>query len=75
FENMPWSTDQVYTRTKQKVQELGLSLKVLPTLRDFDTVEDLHLFIREAKDRQNQTFSSRTKNVLQELAIRLTNRE
>jgi dsDNA-binding SOS-regulon protein len=54
---------------------LGLALKVLPTLRDFDTVEDLHLFIREAKDQQNQIFSSRTKNVLQELAKRLTNRE
>lgn len=75
FENMPWSTDQVYERTKQRVQELGLSLKVLPTLRDFDTVEDLHLFIREARDRQNQIFSARTKNVLQELAARLTNRE
>lgn len=75
FEKMPWSTDQVYACTKQKVQELGLSLRVLPTLRDVDTVEDLDLFIREAKDRQNQTFSSRTKNVLQELATRLTNRE
>lgn len=75
FENIPWSTDQVYARTKQKIQELGLSLKILPTLRDLDTVEDLHLFIREAKDRQSQTFSSRTKNVLQELATRLTNRD
>jgi len=75
LENMPWSTDQVYARTKQKIQDLGLTLKVLPTLRDLDTVEDLQLFIRDAKDRQNQTFSSRTKNVLQELARRLTNRE
>jgi len=75
FENMPWSTDQVYARTKQKIQELGFTLKILPTLRDFDTVEDLHLFIREAKDSQSQIFSSRTKYVLQELAKRLTNRE
>lgn len=75
FENMPWSTDQVYARTKQKIQELGFTLKILPTLRDFDTVEDLQLFIREAKDSQSQIFSSRTKNVLQELAKRLTNRE
>lgn len=75
FENMPWSTDQVYALTEKKIKALGLSLKVLPRLRDLDTVEDLHFFIRDAKDRQNQTLSSRTKNVLQELAKRLTNRE
>jgi len=75
FENIPWSTDQVYAITEQKIKTLGLSLKMLPRLRDLDTVEDLHTFIRDAKDRQNQTFSSRTKNVLQELARRLTNRD
>jgi uncharacterized protein len=75
FEHMPWSTGQVYSLTEQKVHALGLSLKILPTLRDLDTVEDLHIFIRDARDRQNQTLTSRTKNVLQELAKRLTNRE
>jgi hypothetical protein len=75
FENMPWSTDQVYALTERKIQALGLSLAVLPTLRDLDTVADLDQFVRDANDRQNQTFSSRTKNVLQELARRLTNRE
>ena len=75
FENMPWSTDQVYALTERKIQALGLSLAVLPKLRDLDTVADLDQFVRDAHDRQNQTFSSRTKNVLQELARRLTNRE
>jgi rSAM/selenodomain-associated transferase 1 len=75
FENIPWSTDQVYALTEQRIQALGLSLKILPKLRDLDTVEDLHICIRDAKDRQNQAFSSRTKNLLQELAKRLTNRE
>jgi rSAM/selenodomain-associated transferase 1 len=75
FENMPWSTNQVYALTEEKIKALGLSLEILPRLRDLDTVEDLHIFIRNAKDRQNQAFSSRTKNVLQELAKRLTNRE
>lgn len=75
FENIPWSTEQVYALTEQKVKMLGLSLKILPKLRDLDTVEDLHMCIRDSKDRQNQMFSSRTKNVLQELAKRLTNRE
>ena len=75
FENMPWSTDRVYALTEQKIRARGLSLEILPRLRDLDTVEDLHICIRDAKDRQNQTFSPRTKNVLQELAKRLTNRE
>jgi rSAM/selenodomain-associated transferase 1 len=75
FENIPWSTNQVYTLTEQKINALGLSLKILPMLRDLDTVEDLHSFIRDGNDRQNQIFSSRTKKVLQELATRLTNRE
>ncbi len=75
FANIPWSTEQVYALTEQKIKMLGLSLMVLPKLRDLDTVEDLQICIRDSKDRQNQTFSSRTKNVLQELAKRLTNRE
>lgn len=75
FENIPWSTDQVFALTEQKIQALGLSLEMLPKLRDLDTVEDLQIWIRDARDRQNQTMSSRTKNVLQELARRLTNRE
>ena len=75
FENMPWSTDQVFALTEQKIRALGLSLEILPQLRDLDRVEDLQICIRDSKDRQNQTFSSRTKNVLQELARRLINRE
>jgi uncharacterized protein len=75
FENIPWSTDQVYALTEKKIKALGLSLEILPKLRDLDTVEDLDVFIRDANDRQNQAFSSRTKNVLQELARRVTNRE
>jgi uncharacterized protein len=75
FEQMPWSTNQVYALTKQKIEASGLSVKILPELRDLDTVEDLQAFIQDAKDRQNPIFSSRTKNLLQELSKRLTCRE
>ncbi len=75
FEHIPWSTDKVFSLTQEKIQALGLSLKILPMLRDLDTVEDLHLFIQESKDRKNQTFSSRTKNVLQELEKRVATRD
>ena len=71
FENIPWSTDRVFAFTEEKVAKMGLRLKVLPMLRDLDTVEDLHVFIQESKERNNQMFSSRTKGVLQELAKRI----
>jgi len=75
FEQIPWSTDQVLSLTKEKAQSLRLSVKVLPMLRDLDTMEDLQDFIKESKDPKNQVFSSRTKNVLQELEKRIAMRK
>ena len=75
FENIPWSTDTVFALTQEKIRALGLSLKILPMLRDFDTVEDLQVFIQESKDRKRLHFSSRTKNVLQELEKRIATRK
>jgi len=75
FENIPWSTDQVFSLTEEKIKALGLTLTVLPMLRDLDTVDDLQVFIQDSQDRKNQVFSNRTKNVLQELAKRVATRE
>ncbi len=74
FENIPWSTDTVFSLTEEKAQARGLSIKILPELRDLDTVEDLQVFIKDSKDRKSQIFSSRTKNVLQELEKRVAAR-
>ena len=74
FENITWSTDTVFSVTQQKAQSLGLSLKILPKLRDLDAEEDLLVFIQESKNSKNQTFSSRTKKVLQELEKRVATR-
>ena len=74
FENIPWSTDTVFSLTQEKAQAMGLSLKILPMLRDLDTIGDLQAFIQESKDRKNQIFSSRTKNVLLELEKRVATR-
>ena len=74
FENIPWSTDTVFSLTQEKIIALGLSWKILPMLRDLDTVEDLHFFIQESKGQKSQAFSSRTKNVLQELEKRVATR-
>ncbi len=74
FENIPWSTDVVFSLTQEKANAMGLSVKVLPMLRDLDTVEDLQAFIKESKDPKKQVFSSRTNNVLLELEKRVAMR-
>lgn len=40
FQNMPWSTDQVLLETIKILQQKRLLYKLLPTLRDVDTLED-----------------------------------
>lgn len=41
FQDIPWSTDQVYSRTLERVQATGSSYAVLSLARDIDTANDL----------------------------------
>ena len=41
FEDLPWSTAQVRELTLQRLQAAGLSVALLPTLRDIDEPADL----------------------------------
>lgn len=41
FADMPWSTDQVVSRTLERARELGLRIHVLPTWWDVDDGADL----------------------------------
>ncbi len=41
FDDVAWSTDQVFERTKQNAQAQGYSLRTLPLHYDIDTIEDL----------------------------------
>jgi glycosyltransferase A (GT-A) superfamily protein (DUF2064 family) len=41
FENVAWSTDQVFERTVSNAQQLGYRLKTLPPHFDIDTFDDL----------------------------------
>lgn len=75
FEHIPWSTETVCALTQEKARALGLSVKLLPMLRDLDTIEDLQVFIQESKNPKNHTFSNRTSNVLQELGKRVATRQ
>jgi uncharacterized protein len=47
FEDVSWSTDQVFERTAQNAQAQGYSLRVLPAHYDIDTIDDLHLLHKE----------------------------
>ncbi len=44
FADMPWSTDQVFKRTLNRIRGLGLTVHLLPTLSDIDTEEDLRFW-------------------------------
>lgn len=41
FADIEWSTGSVFTQTVKRVENLGLSMRVLPMLNDIDTEEDL----------------------------------
>jgi len=48
FEGIPWSTGRVYAQTLAKINQLGISLRRLPRLRDIDTGEDFHQWAETA---------------------------
>ena len=41
FKNIPWGTDEVFSKTKTIAQQLGLNIVVLPVLSDIDRPKDL----------------------------------
>jgi rSAM/selenodomain-associated transferase 1 len=41
FENMPWSTDQVFALTRERLEQRSIETVLLPTLADCDLPEDL----------------------------------
>lgn len=41
FERMPWSTDQVMNITLRRLEQHARQVRLLDTLRDIDTIEDL----------------------------------
>ncbi len=40
FEKMDWGTDKVYSRTRERTSEKGLSVELLPELADIDYERD-----------------------------------
>ena len=50
FEEIPWSTDQVFKQSLSRSAELGLQTRILPSWYDIDTGGDLRHLIDELKD-------------------------
>ena len=49
FYDIAWSTASVFEQTKQRIKEKGLSLEILPSWYDIDTLADLHRYLRQSK--------------------------
>jgi uncharacterized protein len=48
FDGVPWSTEQVFQTTRERADEIGLGLRVLPSWYDIDTGDDLRLGLSHA---------------------------
>ena len=53
FKDIPWGTEQVLERTREKVRNLALSCSLLPVLRDIDTGEDLRQWVAEYRSQKH----------------------
>ena len=52
FTDMPWSTADVSALTRQRAQQLGITMAEVPTLQDIDTLEDLDAWQRRVAPHQ-----------------------
>lgn len=51
FENIPWSTDQVLRATLERCGEYKLNVKLLSTLQDIDTIDDIKAYSQNPSKR------------------------
>ena len=72
FYGPAWSTTTVLEETKKKAANLGLSVALLPTLRDLDDLEDLNAFTKLAG--KDKGLSKRTAGALTLIGERLKER-
>lgn len=49
FEGISWSTEEVLEQTQDRARSSGLSVALLPIMRDIDTIEDLHVVMPELR--------------------------
>jgi hypothetical protein len=51
FEDVSWSTDQVFERTSHNAQKYGYTLRILPAHYDIDTIHDLEFLHKDLLDK------------------------
>ena len=51
FDNIEWSTNSVFSKTEEKAKDSNLKLKILSTLNDIDTEDELKEWISYSKNR------------------------
>lgn len=62
FENIEWSTEEVFSKTTDKIKELGLNVKIEERLCDIDNQTDLMKWLSES-----DTGNIKLKNTISEL--------
>lgn len=66
FEDVSWSTDQVFERTSHNAQQHGYTLRILPSHYDIDTINDLKFLAQDLSREGNR--APTTKRYLSQLA-------
>ena len=54
FEDIPWSTERVLSKTLEKAEKLGVKTDLLPWWNDLDTFKDLVDYYRKHKNQLNE---------------------
>ena len=53
FEGIEWNTERVFASSLQHLISEGLRVSIMPELRDIDTPEDIHEYLRQYKEAEN----------------------
>lgn len=57
FENIPWSTSEVFESTVKRIENRGLSLHILPEWYDIDSFADLRVMVEKIRESSPQELS------------------
>ncbi len=56
FTGITWGSSEVFSQTIERVHSLGLSYRLLQTMQDLDTIEDLRVFMTTPANKDHQAW-------------------
>ncbi|MCO5387646.1 MAG: TIGR04282 family arsenosugar biosynthesis glycosyltransferase [Desulfosporosinus sp.] len=56
FTGITWGSSEVFRQTIERVHSLGLSYRLLQTMQDLDTIEDLRVYMRNPANKDHQAW-------------------